>query len=115
VPFRLSLNASGMPACSHKVFKYDACAPVIGSSPESHSSGSFLVAQRSSNERLGSVRSGCTHSDLVEIAKRNGELRKNYDVLLSSALDKCSQTSIVLVASLVSSHSRCIGFLVAMN
>ena len=44
-----------------------------------------------------------THSDLVEIAKRNGDLRKNYVVLelFLSALDKCSQTSIVLVASLV--------------
>jgi hypothetical protein len=37
------LNASGVPACSQRVCRYEACAPVIGSSPESHSSGSFLA------------------------------------------------------------------------
>jgi hypothetical protein len=40
---RLSLNSSGVPACSQRVFRYDAWAPVIGSSPETHSSGSFRV------------------------------------------------------------------------
>jgi hypothetical protein len=45
----------------------------------------------------------------------SGRITAFLSELFSSALDKCSQTSIVLVANLVSSHSRCIGFLVAMN
>ena len=45
----------------------------------------------------------------------SGRITTFLSELFSSALDKCSQTSIVVVASLVSSHSRCIGFLVAMN
>ena len=58
-----------------------------------------------------------THSDLVEIAKRNGDFRKNYGVLVGaiSALDKCSAASIILVASLVVSSRGCVWILVAMN
>src|SRR5947209_16266765 len=40
---RSSLNWSGVPACSHSVLRYEACAPVIGSSPDTQSSGSFCV------------------------------------------------------------------------
>jgi hypothetical protein len=58
-----------------------------------------------------------TPSDLVEIAKRNGDFRKNYGVLVGaiSALDKCSAASIILVASLVGSSRSCVWILVAMN
>src|SRR4051794_30558991 len=50
-----SLNASGQWACSQSVFRYEACAPVIGSSPETQSSGSFCVLE--SVAVLGSI--GC--------------------------------------------------------
>jgi hypothetical protein len=39
---RFSSKAS-LCACSHKVFRYEAWAPVIGSSPDTQSSGSFSV------------------------------------------------------------------------
>lgn len=45
------------------------------------------VAQRSSErERLAVSDRDVTHSDLVEIAKRNGDLRKNYVVLVGAFL-----------------------------
>ena len=59
------------------------------------------------------------HSDLVEIAKRNGDFRKNYGVLVwshsLSAFDKCRPPPFVLVASLDSNSRSCVGLLVAVN
>jgi hypothetical protein len=60
-----------------------------------------------------------THSDLVEIAKQNGDFRKNYGVIVGAILYlrsiKCCSASIVLVASLDDKHRSCVGLLVAMN
>ena len=60
-----------------------------------------------------------THSDLVEIAKRNGDFRKNYGVVVGAILYlrsiNAARPSIVLVASLDGSCRRCVGLLVEMN
>src|SRR4029079_4809331 len=46
-------KAVGSPACSDNVFRYDACAPVIGSSPDTQSSGFLAVFEGSSGSSLG--------------------------------------------------------------
>jgi hypothetical protein len=57
-----------------------------------------------------------THSVLVEIAKQNGDFRKNYGVIVGAILYlRSSSASIVLVASLDGSHRSCVGVLVTMN
>jgi hypothetical protein len=47
------LNSPASASCSVNVFKYDACAPVIGSSPETQSSGSFSVFDPGEGAILG--------------------------------------------------------------
>src|SRR5205807_2663344 len=42
---RPSSYALGSCACSERVLRYEACAPVMGSSPETQSSGSFSVLE----------------------------------------------------------------------
>src|SRR5437588_287987 len=46
-------KASGSCTCSDSVLRYDACAPVIGSSPDTHSSGGFSVLDRGSGSIFG--------------------------------------------------------------
>jgi hypothetical protein len=47
------LYSPSRPSCSVSVFKYDACAPVIGSSPETQSSGSFSVFDNGGGSTFG--------------------------------------------------------------
>jgi hypothetical protein len=60
-----------------------------------------------------------THSDLVEIAKRNGDFRRNYGVLVGAFLYlrsvSAARPRFVLVASPDGSSRGCVGLLVAMN
>src|SRR3954463_14386065 len=49
----VSSNASGSPHSSDSVLRYDACAPVIGSLPETHSSGGFSVLDGGSGSSFG--------------------------------------------------------------
>ena len=60
-----------------------------------------------------------THSDLVEIARQNGDFRKDYGLIVGAILlpplrKRCA-ASIVLVASLDNKYRSCIGLLVAMS
>src|SRR5262249_14064101 len=48
-----SLKASGSCACSAKVFRYDACAPVLGSSPETRRWGFFWAFEAGRVSALG--------------------------------------------------------------
>jgi len=55
-----------------------------------------------------------THSNLVEIAKRNGDFRKNYGLIVG-AFDKCCSASVVFLANFDSKYRSCVGLMVAVN
>src|SRR5689334_10110238 len=56
---RFSSYASGSPASSLSVLRYEAWAPVMGSSPLTHSSGSFLLGASGSSFGFSVVRLVC--------------------------------------------------------
>jgi DNA topoisomerase I len=69
------LNSPGRPSCSVSVFRYDACAPVIGSSPDTQSSGSFSVLDSGGGSTFGfSFMGKIPVADLFPITLQ-GELR----------------------------------------
>src|SRR5688572_10401811 len=64
---RFGWNASSSWACSDSVLRYDVCAPVIGSSPDTHSSGGFSMLDGRSGTSLGLLDCGMdTHSLFAE-------------------------------------------------
>ncbi len=60
-----------------------------------------------------------THSDLVEIAKQNGDFRKNYGVIVGAILYlrsiNAARPRLFWWQAVMASYRSCVGLLVAMN